>query len=563
MTSTTKANSNENIAAYIFFAASLFLYTILYFDPSSSTEMVSYSLNIITIAVSAAVFLPALIYCIRHSFGKFQIKILAAAFFVFCGSILFKFVRQTAAVFMIYGLFVTAVIAVYLLVTGKMDSKKAAILIISGGCVMIIGCGMAMPVSLNLHDYNFGTNISEGYGHSDYIGYIAQNYSLPDNNISQKYHPPLHHILGAVYYWLTQFLGFSYMRFVESFQFVTCMYSCLSLIVWYKIFREMKLDGGALLIPLAILAFHPTGWIAGGCLNNDMLMWLLVAVCILYLMKWYKNPTFKNILIIAVTLGLGMMTKISAVMLAPAIAFVFLYKLVTEKNRRRVHIFQYMSFGIISIPLGMWYPIRNLLKFSQSFAHVPRMGNDSIQYIGDHPFVSRLFSFPSSQFDSPFVQWNGVDFNFFVKVQKTALFGENPWLTEADPYSLLAGILAILNYALVIISVAAIIYVLIKTRQSKSFIPLAALGIYYLTLTVSHIFFAYQFPFQCTDDVRYVIANIGIGLFFTGKMIQISRQGYKSDYINQIKIPKIVPLAVLFSFFSVLIFILDAFYREF
>lgn len=556
---------------YIFCVLASLLFLLIYFDPSSSAGMVNKSFNFLLRAVSAASLLPALIYCIRLGFYKMQFVCLTTAFFIFWGTFFIGIFKNTASGFMIYGFIVIAIIAVFYLLTDRMDMGKAAILIIAGGCIMRIGCGMAVPANLDLHDYDFSSGFSESHGHAEYIGHIVQNLSLPENYVSQNYHPPLHHIIGALFYGLTRLLGFGYLRFAESFQLITGLYSCLTLFVWYRIFQEIRLRQGALLIPLAILSFHPTGWIMGGCLNNDMLMWLLVSICLLYLIKWQKQPNFKNILLMAVSLGLAMMTKVSAVLIAPAIALVFIhefYKLINNnhlkgRNTIKGFILQLIVFGCVSIPLGLWHPIRNLVKFGQGFGYVPSVSSESNQYIGNLPFIKRLFSFPESLFESPFVQWEGKDFNYLVKVLKTALFGETSWLTEFDTYSLLAGLFTLLNYALVIVSLVAVVYVLIKVRRSRGFILYAAAATYYLTLTVSHILFSYKYPFQCTNDIRYVAANIGIGLLFTGKMLQIIKIKLKTCTDKKDRAPKMVPLTISFCFVSVLIYILDSFYRVF
>lgn len=549
----------------------IMLFLLIYFNPSTSTEMVNNSVNFMLRAISAATLAPALIYCIRLGFRSKQFVCLAAAFFVFWGTFFIELFDTTASGFMLFGLIVAAIIATFYYLTDRMDTYKAVILIIAAGCIMRIGCGMAVPTGLDLHDYVFADDFSESFGHAKYIGYIAENLSLPQDYLSQNYHPPLHHIIGALFYSLTRLMGFNFLRFSESFQFVTGLYSCLTLIVWYKIFKKMGLRNKSLLVPLAILAFHPTGWIMGGCLNNDMLMWLLVSVCLLYLIKWQKRHTWKNVLIMAVSLGLAMMTKVSAVLIAPAIAFVFIHELYialdsgsTKKgNTLRGILLQCTGFGCISIPLGMWHPIRNLVLFGQGFGYVPSLSAQHSQYIGEVPFLNRLFVFTQNLFDSPFVQWDGKDFSFLGKVLKTALFGETNWLTNFDEYSLLPGFLTIFNYALVIISLAAIVYVLKIMHGRKGSILYIAAALYYLVLSASHIYFSFQYPFQCTNDIRYTMANIGIGLLFMGKMLMIRSCRREEFPVKNYKSPKIVPLTVVFCSISVLIFVLDSFYRVF
>lgn len=570
MSSTTRklTQAAKSAAKNIFIALAVLaglIFLCVYFNPSSSSDMVNGDISLILGVLAACIFVVTGILWIKTRRRHFFIFV-SASLFVFFGTFFIPSIfENTAPAFMLYGLAVCAVTAVYYCVSRRMNTRKAALLIIAAGCVMRIGFGMAVPTTLNLHDYVFGSDFETSSGHAQYIGYIAENLSLPESYSGQYYHPPLHHIIGAIFYWFCNSLGFIFTRFAESLQFVTSAYSALALVTWYKILDHLDLDKGALLIPLAIIAFHPNGWLMGACLNNDMLMWLLVTVCLLYLIKWYKNPTTKNIAMMALTLGLGMMTKLSAVFIAPIILIIFIYRLINKGNGCGYApiIRQYSVFACLSIPLGMWYPVRNLIKFGQSFGHVPLLPKTYSQYIGVIPFIQRLFGISSGMFQSPYVLWEGVDYNFFIKVQKTALFDEASWLTETDSYAMLAGLLSIVNYAVVLVSLASIAYVLMKMPRNNKYVIFVAIAVYYLILTASHINFSYLFPFQCTNDIRYVAINIGIGALFIAQMLRIVDIRRHKEVIKKSHTPKMLPLTLLFCFLSCLIFFLDSLYRVF
>ena len=53
---------------------------------------------------------------------------------------------------------------------------------------------------------------------------------------------------------------------------------------------------------------------------------LLMLISVLYLIKWYKNPTYKNISIQAISIGLAGMTKTSVLVMAIPIIFVYMKK---------------------------------------------------------------------------------------------------------------------------------------------------------------------------------------------------------------------------------------------
>lgn len=554
----------KKIASGIVIAAAVFvglIFLCVCFDSSSSSGMVDGDINLILSVVAGGTSIVCMILWIN---GRRRGVFIggAAALFVSTGTFLIpNTFSGTASAFMLFGVAVCLLIAVFSYAEKQLTVRRAAFLIIAVGCVMRIGVAMAIPANFATHDYLFGTDFASSSGHASYIGYIAENFALPDSYSGQYYHPPLHHILGAVFYLLCTDLGFTFERFAESFQILTATYSCLMLVTWYKILSHFDLRKSALLASLSLIALHPTGWIMGANLNNDILMYLLVSVCILYLIKWYAEPTYKNIVIMAVTLGLAMMTKVSAVLVAPAILVVFLYKLLQERNLAGKSRFsQMVVFGCLSVPLGIWYPLRNLIKFGQSFGYVPLLPETYTQYLGNMSFARRTFGLSLDLFESPFVQWEGVDYNFFIKVQKTALFGEVQWLTDLDPYGIAAGLLTIVNYVLVAISLGSIIFVLVKMPRGGKYVLFASMGVYYLSLTLSHFYFSYLYAFQCTNDIRYVAINICIGALFIGKMMALKgrRRALKKEHT-----PVVMPLIWLFCCLSCMIFILDSFYRVF
>lgn len=426
---------------------------------------------------------------------------------------------------MTVSLALTAGAAVYLCLRKKLTTETAVVLLFICGCIMRIGYGMAVHHKIPAHDSIFGGSFEESYGHAAYILHIVQNWALPDTNLPwQFYHPPLYHITSALFFAANQALGLEYIVIAENLQYLNGLFSCLMLLVWIKIFRQFSLKGAGLLVPAALMAFHPAFFVMGGCLNNDILMWLLISLTLLYLLKWYQDPTLKNIAVMGLCLGLGVMTKISAIMIAPVIAIVFLIKLYMFFKKKKPSAFlwaQFACFAVASIPLAVWYPIRNFIRFGQSFTYVPELGVDSTQYIGHIPLLKRFLPLDlQAVFESPFVRWEGLDYNILIHLEKTSLFGEKGYLKDIDPQMILAFSLTAVNYLLLFISFAAIVRALALCQKDESLIPYLFLFLYYVIMSVSYSSFCVQYPHQCTMDIRYIAVNIPIGLLFTGLLCQ-------------------------------------------
>ena len=67
-----------------------------------------------------------------------------------------------------------------------------------------------------------------------------------------------------------------------------------------------------------------------GVVNNDLLSVVCMIFTLLFTARWYKNQSIRNILKIALTFGLGMLSKLSAWMVAVPVAVVFTTALVRK-----------------------------------------------------------------------------------------------------------------------------------------------------------------------------------------------------------------------------------------
>ena len=164
---------------------------------------------------------------------------------------------------------------------------------------------------------------------------------------------------------------------------------------------------------MAILCFHPTLILMAGSINNDILSALLMMAAALWTLRWYRAPSFGRILCIALCIGLAMMTKLSGALVAPAVAVVFLIKLIQSRKAPGRLIGQYAAFGAAVFPLGLWWGVRNLLRFGTPITYVPMIADTDVQYIGHIPVLQRLFDFSPHQFSSVFMAWGNRNADYF------------------------------------------------------------------------------------------------------------------------------------------------------
>ena len=282
------------------------------------------------------------------------------------------------------------------------------------------------PLEKAQHDVNGGS------GHLDYIETIYRKNRLPKTNQYQYYQPPLHHFISAM--WLKVFSKVikSYTTLKESLQFVPLIYSMLLLIVINKMLKELKIKDKYKNLILVIMAFHPTFTILSGSINNDMLSILLIFCALYELIKWYKKSDMVNTIILAIITGLAVMAKTSGAIVSLPIMYIFLlqfYRAIKKGDKKKIwqYIGMYCVFGIISLTLGLWYPIRNYILFKQPILYILDPNNQKL-YVGDKSLLSRFIPFSKElliQYADPYEHYNIPAY-----LIKSSLFGEWTWTTS-------------------------------------------------------------------------------------------------------------------------------------
>ena len=400
---------------------------------------------------------------------------------------------------------------------------------------LIIGMGMCLKLYYVLitsvydrqHDVK---SFGDDSGHAGYMEYLLFEHHLPDFDVRDRWqfcHPPLHHIISAVWIFINENImqaGHDPAR--ESLQMLTLFYSGCIVITAYKIFRHFGFEGNSLYIPLMLVSFHPAFTLFSGSINNDPLSTAFVAGAVLYTLKWYRTPTMKNILKIALCVGLSMMTKISAATVAPPIALVFLIVFIRKfKTDRKELLKQFISFGFICVPLGLWYGIRNYIKWKVPLIYVSELSENETQYIKNMTFFQRITDFSLSQFKSPYILWETVDengissgfdeFNPLTALMKNSVFGEsiNQDTFTTIPYvNIISHIFfwlnaAIAGFALIAMAVSCIR----KLTVEKVF-----LVSFYVTMMAVFYRNCADYPFVCTMNFRYITPTVIIGAVFIG-----------------------------------------------
>ena len=325
--------------------------------------------------------------------------------------------------------------------------------------------------------------------HINYIMRFYNNEGFPDKINGQFYHPPLHHfIMGNWLKIMDHVFTLSSMK-IESMQVLSLLYSIISIISLKKILDELEIKGENQIISLMIIGFFPLFIYYSGFVNNDPLVSMFCILAILYLIKWNKNQSIKNVLLFSLFLGLGLMTKTIAILLIiPAIYIYFknLNQYVKQDKNSKLLIIQLLLFILIVGVLGGWFHIYNICN-----------GKNTIGIISPYEYLSlRDFSawerFGLSNFLTPnnYNIWNYlINASYNLGFISTLLISQN----IATVFSLLCIFISL--------------YFCFKNRN-------AILILTYLTWWLGYFYLNVSMPYLCSMHPRYMVIPFYLNALF-------------------------------------------------
>ncbi len=321
-------------------------------------------------------------------------------------------------------------------------------------------------------------------------------------NMYYLFHQPLHFILCSYLYQLGLFLWNSSAAARESLQYLSLFLvtatSLLAVLILYRLkFPSKLLAAGGLLF-----AFHPVFFLFSGYISDDAPVMFWSVATTYFLLCWHDSGLKSHLIWAAVCFGLGTLTKLSMLLMVPAIVFLFVYKLVACKTDRLLLFQDLCLFAIVAIPLSLIWVMRNHILYDMPFYNVPDTApaGQNFKTLG---LSERIFDF--SQIFSPFLSVPQiVDANIWLAILKTELFGEWNFALVNSAIFIPAYILYILNIVLKVCLVAAFLYsIILLLRKRLAFSPIAAFFlIQYLTVWIYCFKYAMDYPYACSTDYR-------------------------------------------------------------
>lgn len=440
---------------------------------------------------------------------------------------------------------ILAIVAAILTYLKKMTWKRATILLLFAGAILRITYGLYTDnITTRQHDVWRG----DGYfmAHSDITMYIYNYFKSPepifnvDGSVDftasyQWYHPQLSHWIFALFMRFNSlFMDNNPWVLYQSIRILTISISVVGMFVAYKLTDELKLSERGKFLMNAIIIFCPMFYRLAGMSNNDPLTIFFMILALYFAIRWYKKQTFFNIIIIAISIGLSMASKLSGALIAIPVALIFLVVLIKnikEKNGAKDVslsrlILQFSVFALVVAPLGLYWPIMSYIKYDQPLVAVWIPNWSNIVIAENATFFSKYLMFDFEQFfQYPFIHLQTItsnegliqDNNMYDMMLKSPLFGE---FSYSKSFLFLAYIMQysvfLLAIAFVALSVFDVIIGIIKNIKECKKVSVTKIGSFdfwimallFFLFLINMIFFTSKYQYACSYDFRYIVPII-------------------------------------------------------
>ena len=430
---------------------------------------------------------------------------------------------------------------IYLNQTKKLSAEALIVLIFAIGFILKLGYVLYTGITVRQNDVDIFEEGKYNLYHSGYILFVRDKLTIPDadvRNLGQFYHPPFHYFVSAAFLKIYELFLPKGTHNYEALQALSLLWSQFAVIMLYKNIKLFGLSSGNRVPAALIVSAFPTFTLLSGSINNDVLSVLLFFTGFYFGFKWFKEGTWKNIILSALAIGFGMMTKLSTGLIAFPLGFIFVVKLIKDLKGKKEggrSLLNLLAFGAICAPLGLWFQIRNYLKFGVPLGYVLRSTN-TYQDISRYTVFQRLFDFYGFPIEDYYIKLGSdgeQDYNIFITMVKTALFGEENY--RDDLVMSMAGYVLLLVFLIMFfVAVAGFVRTVITAKKRNAIWEDLALIILTVAELVSVISFSLKYPHICSMNFRYCTPLILCGVVFFGRIGEIKLKNDNEDLAAKI-----------------------------
>lgn len=348
-------------------------------------------------------------------------------------------------------------------------------------------------------------------GHLGYMGYLFFERILPPGNPVDfwcGFNPPLHYFLATAFLRINDFLSIPTELWLKNLQILPCIYTSIFIIYVYRILNKIGLKK-SLLTNVLFIGLSPIIIILSGSLNNDILAITLSTMALYYAIEWYETDKLKTLMFIAITIGCAMMTKVSSALIAIVIAVIFLIKVIINRKDIKRYIWSFALFAIVALPLGLWFPIRNLVLYDISPTYVQAVPQPPHERMTKANLFQRLFTFEKQDIESINVNVEGdsPEYSILITSLKSFIVDENINYTEQKALNIVVPVLFYVTFWIAILFIINLVYSIINHKKINN-MWLYIFILLFIIQVISYISFCLEHPYPFTAHIRYIIPTL-------------------------------------------------------
>lgn len=302
----------------------------------------------------------------------------------------------------------------------------------------------------------------------------------------------------------------------QSCQILSVLYSVVTCYVGMKLLKRMGVRGWTYVGLSAFLIFFPRNFQMSGQLNNDGISYMCSMLSLYFAVKWQKEKkSFANILACAVSVGAGMMAKLTSATVCLPIAGIFVCEFVRTLQKKGGALSfprlagEYAAFLAVCAPLGLWFQVYAKIRFDQPFGFVFSNLNQRL-YTGDHSFFGRFFIALDADeyFGSLWCRPFDGNYNLFHYALRSAIFGEFSYW-QGEGFAVAAVVLAYVAVIVLAVSLVRVLVLCVRDGKRGRFgTEEGRWDVLFVFLLVQSQAFGYLFSMSgCRMPARWIFAT--------------------------------------------------------
>jgi 4-amino-4-deoxy-L-arabinose transferase-like glycosyltransferase len=224
---------------------------------------------------------------------------------------------------------------------------------------ILLFIGIALRIFLYVTLPPFGVD-----AHGEVINFMVQKGRLPlSSEVFCAMHPPLYYLMAY------PFFLFDSLASQKVTQLLSLILSVASLYFLYLLSRKVLKDTLVRNITFLLAVFLHSYVTFSLYVSNDTLAFCIGSLLFLVLHQYIYKPTQSNELILAIVLGLGILTKGTFLAFAPPLALVVVLSLWNKEKATQLILFRLAVFFLLFLALGSYKYVENYLTEGRLVVH--------------------------------------------------------------------------------------------------------------------------------------------------------------------------------------------------